>query len=73
MPRAFRNPVTKVGKDLGYGKGYEYDHDVQGAYAGQEHLPEKLKGTKFYEPTAYGREKTLGERMAELEKLSKKS
>jgi len=73
VPRAFRNPVTKVGKDLGYGKGYEYDHDVQGAYAGQEHLPEKLKGTKFYEPTAYGREKTLGERMAELEKLSKKS
>jgi len=73
VPRAFRNPVTKVGKDLGYGKGYEYDHDVQGAYAGQEHLPEKLKGTKFYEPTVYGREKALGERMAELEKLSKKS
>jgi len=72
VPRAFRNPVTKVGKDLGYGKGYEYDHDVQGAYAGQEHLPEKLKSTKFYEPTEYGREKTLGERMAELEKLSKK-
>jgi len=73
VPRAFRNPVTKVGKDLGYGKGYEYDHDVQGAYAGQEHLPEKLKGMKFYEPTEYGREKTLGERMAELEKLSKKT
>jgi putative ATPase len=73
VPKAFRNPVTKVGKELGYGKGYQYDHDIPGAYAGQEHLPEKLKGIKFYEPTEYGKEKTLCERMAELEKLSKKS
>jgi len=73
VPRAFRNPVTKVSKDLNYGKGYQYDHDLPGAFAGQEHLPEKLKGMKFYEPTEYGREKALAERMAELEKLSKKS
>jgi putative ATPase len=73
VPRAFRNPVTKVGKELGYGKGYQYDHDLPGAYAGQEHLPEKLKGMKFYEPTEYGREKALGDKMAELEKQPKKS
>jgi putative ATPase len=70
VPRAFRNPVTKVGKELGYGKGYQYDHDVPGACAGQEHLPEKLKGMKFYEPTEYGKEKALGERLAQLSKNS---
>ena len=68
VPRAFRNSVTKVGKDLGYGKGYQYDHDLPGAYAGQEHLPEKLKGSEFYEPTEYGKEKMLAERLKELEK-----
>jgi putative ATPase len=70
VPKAFRNPVTKVGKDLGYGKGYEYDHDSPGAYAGQEHLPEKLKGSKFYEPTEYGKEKALAERLRQLSKNS---
>jgi len=70
VPRAFRNPVTKVGKDLGYGKGYQYDHDAPGAHAGQEHLPDKLKGMKFYEPTEYGREKSLSERLSQLSKKS---
>jgi len=70
VPRAFRNPVTKVGKDLGYGKGYQYDHDVPGAHAGQEHLPSKLKGIKFYEPTEYGMEKSLSERLSQLSKKS---
>jgi len=63
VPKAFRNPVTKVGKNLGYGKDYKYDHDLPGAHAGQEHLPEKLKGMKFYEPTEYGKEKALAERL----------
>lgn len=70
VPRAFRNPVTKVSKDLKYGSGYEYDHDIPGAFAGQEHLPEKLKGSVFYEPTEYGKEKSLGERLSQLKKKS---
>jgi len=70
VPRAFRNSVTKVGKELGYGKGYKYDHDIPGAYAGQEHLPEKLKGMVFYEPTEYGKEKALAEKLAQLSKNS---
>jgi putative ATPase len=41
---------------------------VPGAFAGQEHLPEKLKGFEFYEPTEYGKEKVLAERLKELEK-----
>ncbi|GHV13692.1 ATPase AAA [Fibrobacterales bacterium] len=71
VPKAFRNPVTKVGTQLGYGRDYQYDHDQPNAYAGQEHLPEKLKGQKFYEPTEYGKEKSFTERMKELERLRK--
>lgn len=67
VPRAFRNAENKVARDLRYGEGYRYDHDSPGAYSGQEHLPKALEGMKFYEPTEYGREKALGERMRELE------
>lgn len=67
VPRAFRNAVNKTGRDLGYGSGYRYDHDTPGAFSGQEHLPKAIVGTRFYEPTEFGREKALGERMRDLE------
>lgn len=73
VPRAFRNAVNKTGRDLRYGDGYRYDHDSPGAYSGQEHLPKALEGTTFYEPTRFGREKLLSERMQELESLKKQS
>lgn len=73
VPRAFRNPVNKTGRQLHYGEGYRYDHDSPGAYSGQEHLPKALEGTQFYEPTAYGREKILAERMRELDSLKKQT
>lgn len=66
VPRAFRNSVTKVGEKLGYGNGYQYDHDSPGAYSGQDHLPKQLQGTEFYHPTVYGKEKALGERLQQL-------
>lgn len=66
VPRAFRNSVTKVGEKLGYGNGYQYDHDSPGAYSGQDHLPKQLQGTEFYHPTIYGKEKALGERLQQL-------
>lgn len=66
VPKAFRNSVTKVGEQLGYGNGYRYDHDSPGAYSGQEHLPKELIGTEIYVPTEYGREKKLAERLREL-------
>lgn len=66
VPKAFRNSVTKVGEQLGYGKNYRYDHDSPGAYSGQEHLPTALAGTELYKPTTYGREQKFAERLAEL-------
>ena len=73
VPRAFRNPVNKTGRQLHYGEGYRYDHDSPSAYSGQEHLPKALEGMQFYEPTTYGREKLLAERMRELDSLKKQS
>lgn len=71
VPIAFRNPVTRIGKDLGYGKDYEYDHNSNGAYSGQDHLPKALNGTSIYKPTLYGKEKQLAERLQALNSIKK--
>jgi len=72
VPLAFRNPVTGLMKNLGYGKEYRYDHDAENAVSGQECLPEEIRGTTFYEPTPRGFEKTLGERLEALRKRQAK-
>ena len=70
VPKHIRNAPTSLMKDLGYGKGYRYDHAEDGAFAaGQEYLPEALEGSKWYEPTGRGFEKTVGERMEWWERL----
>ncbi|MCF0215582.1 MAG: replication-associated recombination protein A [Fibrobacteraceae bacterium] len=71
VPKEFRNPVTKVGDVLGYGKDYKYDHDSPGAYSAQEHLPKQLVGTEIYRPTQYGREKMLAERLEQLKQVKR--
>jgi putative ATPase len=67
VPLAFRNAVTGLMDHLGYGKGYVYDHDAPNAHAGQDGLPDALKGTRFFEPSPRGFEKELGERLRKLE------
>ncbi|MBI2054732.1 MAG: replication-associated recombination protein A [Candidatus Sungbacteria bacterium] len=52
VPLHLRNAVTKLMKDLGYHKGYKYAHDFLDAKVSQEHLPEKLRGRKYYQPRA---------------------
>ncbi len=51
-------------RKLGYGKGYRYDHDESGHAAGQEYLPEALRGETWYEPSTHGLEKNIAERLA---------
>src|SRR4029077_12927337 len=51
-PLHIRNAPTGLMKELGYGKGYQYAHAVPEGYLPQEYLPEKLRGVRFYEPTA---------------------
>jgi putative ATPase len=50
VPLHLRNAVTSMMRDLGYGKGYRYVHDDPQAQREQEHLPEALKGRKYYKP-----------------------
>jgi len=63
VPMHIRNAPTGLMKDLGYGRGYEYDHDSEYHYSGQEHLPDELVGKRYYRPTRFGFEKTIMERI----------
>jgi putative ATPase len=64
VPLHIRNAPTSLMKGLGYGDGYRYDpHEPEGLAAGQEYLPDALRGARWYEPTDRGFEKTVGERL----------
>ena len=65
VPLHIRNAPTSLMKGLGYGAGYRYDHAEEGAQAaGQEYLPDAVRGARYYEPTDRGFEKTVAERLA---------
>jgi putative ATPase len=59
VPLSIRNAPTKLMKKLDYGKGYQYAHSYEGNFASMEFLPDKIKGTKFYEPGNNAREEEL--------------
>ncbi len=64
VPMHLRNAPTKLMKGLGYGKGYQYDHDVEGGIAfDQQCLPDALAGRAFYQPTEHGLEARIGEKL----------
>jgi putative ATPase len=71
VPLHIRNAPTKLMEELGYGAGYKYAHAYEDAYVPQDYLPEALRGAKWYEPTDFGYEKTVKERMEWWEKLKK--
>ncbi|AHX13565.1 recombination factor protein RarA [Dyella jiangningensis] len=67
VPMHLRNAPTKLMKGLGYGKGYQYDHDAEGGIAlDQQCLPEALEGMTFYEPVERGLELKLREKLLSL-------
>jgi putative ATPase len=67
VPMHLRNAPTKLMKGLGYGKGYQYDHDAEGGIAlGQQCLPDALEGMVFYEPVERGLEIKLREKLGAL-------
>ena len=61
VPLHLRNAPTKLMKELDYGKNYEYSHDHQDNFVGQEFLPEKISGKKLYEPGNNPRENQFRE------------
>ncbi len=64
-PKHILNAPTKLMQGLGYGAGYEYDHDAEGAFSGQNYFPDDMARARFYEPTDRGAEAAIAERMAE--------
>lgn len=59
IPLHIRNAPTKLMKNLGYGKDYQYSHSYEGNFSEQEYLPEKISGKKFYDPGANAKEEEL--------------
>ncbi|MDH7971242.1 replication-associated recombination protein A [Sphingomonas sp. AR_OL41] len=63
-PKNILNAPTRLMKDIGYGKGYAYDHDTAEGYSGSNYWPEEMSPQTFYKPTDRGVEKRIAERMA---------
>jgi putative ATPase len=62
-PAHILNAPTKLMKDIGYGKGYAYDHDLQEGFSGQDYWPEGMPPQDFYEPVDRGFEARIRERL----------
>ncbi|MGB3344231.1 MAG: replication-associated recombination protein A [Aequorivita sp.] len=66
VPLPLRNAPTKLMKQLGYGKEYEYAHNYEGNFVAHEFLPEQIKGTTFYKPGNNPRENSLRNYLKQL-------
>lgn len=69
VPLNLRNAVTKLDKDLGYGKDYEYSQNYDLKMTDMECLPEKLIGHKYYHPSHFGKEKGIQEELKKIESI----
>ncbi|MEA3496466.1 MAG: replication-associated recombination protein A [Bacteroidota bacterium] len=63
VPLHLRNAPTKLMKEMGYSKGYKYAHSHKGNFVDIEFLPDKIKGTKLYDPGQNKREEEIRKRL----------
>ncbi|MEJ2679296.1 MAG: recombination factor protein RarA, partial [Gemmatimonadota bacterium] len=63
VPLHIRNAPTKLMKELGYGRDYRYAFESEEHYIPQEYLPDAVRGQRYYEPSRFGFEKRIAERM----------
>jgi putative ATPase len=66
VPLHIRNAPTRLMKDLGYGKDYQFSHDHPDQTTAMHCLPDEIRDARFYEPTMAGKEKRLADRFEEL-------
>ena len=71
VPLHLRNAPTRVMKNLGYGKDYQYAHDFPDQVVEQQHLPDNLTGRKYYSPSESGYEKQIKERLHDWQQKKK--
>ena len=68
-PMHILNAPTRLMRDLGYGKGYEYDHESPEAFSGQNYFPESMPRRPFYRPTERGFEREVAKRLEYWQRL----
>lgn len=74
VPMRLRNAPTRLMRELGYGEGYRYAHEEEGAFAaGETYLPDGLPAQNWYEPTDRGLEQRIGERLREMRELNRRA
>jgi putative ATPase len=73
IPLHIRNAPTKLMKEWGYGKNYQYPHNFAGHFVKEDYLPEKLRGHRYYFPTEQGFEKKIQERLEKLREIVSQS
>jgi putative ATPase len=73
VPLHLRNAPTRLMKGLGYGKGYQYAHDLEERVADMQCLPDSLRDRVYYHPTSEGVEKRIRERLEEIKKIRQTS
>jgi putative ATPase len=66
VPMNIRNAPTKMMKEMGYNKGYEYSHDYENNFSPQEYMPEQIKGVKLYDPGKNAREDEMRKHLRSL-------
>ena len=71
VPLHLRNAPTGLMKQIGYGQGYQYAHDLESKVADMQCLPDNLKDRQYYQPTSEGVEKRIRERLEEIRKKRK--
>jgi putative ATPase len=68
-PKHILNAPTRLMKQLGYGKGYAYDHDTAEGFSGQDYFPEEMERRRFYEPVERGFEREIRKRLEYWDRL----
>jgi putative ATPase len=71
-PMHILNAPTKMMKDIGYSKGYQYDHDTPEGFSGQDYFPEGMGRREFYTPVERGFEREIQKRLEYWHKLREK-
>ena len=68
-PKHILNAPTRLMKQLGYAKGYAYDHDTAEGFSGQNYFPEEMERRRFYEPVERGFEREIRKRLEYWDRL----
>jgi putative ATPase len=72
-PKHILNAPTRMMKDMGYGKGYAYDHNTEEGFSGQNYFPDEMPRRAFYRPVERGFERDIAKRLAYWDKLRTKT